>query len=377
MRIACPQKQPGAALIIFAFILALTATAFSLSLFSGRDLRSERDRRTDAALAEAKAALIGWSASNSTMPGALPCPDITNSGSSGSCAANSTIGRLPWKTLGINALRDGQDECLWYALSPVFRNNIPVTSRGGSQPALNSMTVGSITLLNDQGIAFPAPINPVIAVIISPGSALEGQSRDPAGLTSTCGGNNLAVNYLDSANGINNSSGNYISGNNYTFTLSKNSITFNDRLIYITAEDLFMPLRKRIGAEIYGTSQPTYGLTWYYNKVTNHSYPWAADMSGTQQTTLTAGYLPHLDLNLTVSSLNQWLTNNAWFSLLRYQVGADFQPGTSYPQQCGSNCLIVRGQQTQAAVMIVEGGVTKWATRVCSTNPLVTNCPLL
>lgn len=378
MRVLVPlpvcAAQRGASLIMLMFILTIAAMAYLATSLSGSDIQTANRIKTATALAQAKAALIGWSVGHASMPGALPCPDNTNSGSAGSCSANTALGRLPWKTLGIGDLRDDSGECLWYALSPVFRNTISVSTRGGSQPALNSTTSGSITLLNKDGTAFASP---VIAVIFAPGAPLTGQDRDGGGSVSICGGNTAATNYLDTANNVNNATGNHVSGNNYTFTMGDNSSSFNDRLIYITAEDLYQPLRKRIAAEIDGTSQPTYGLVWYYNQPANHSYPWAADATGTQQTGQVSGYAPNADLNFSVASLNQWLTNNGWFSLIRYQLGTDFQPGTTYPQQCGSGCLMIREQQAQAAVMIVESGVTKWTARVCATNSVVTSCPLL
>ena len=362
--------------MILIFILTIAAMAYVGTSLSGSDIQTAKRIKTATALTQAKAALIGWSVSHYSMPGALPCPDSNNSGSAASgCSANTALGRLPWKTLGIGDLRDDSGECLWYALSPVFRNTISVNSRGGSQPALNSTTSGSITILNKDGTALASP---VIAVIVAPGAPLAGQNRDSGGAVSICGGTSTAADYLDSANGVNNATGNHVSGsNNYTFAMADNSSSFNDSLIYITAEDLYQPLRKRIAAEIDGTSQPTYGLVWYYNQAANHSYPWAADATGTQQPGVVSGYVPNGDMNFTVSSLSSWLTNNGWFSLIRYQLGTDFQPGTAYPQQCGSGCLTVRGQQAQAAVMIVESGVTKWTTRVCSTNGIVTSCPLL
>src|SRR5450830_116762 len=126
------RTQKGGALIIMALILLLAGTAVMFSVLDATSVKIERDKKTAAALAEAKAALIGWSAGHATMPGALPCPDTSNFGSSGACTATAgIIGRLPWKTLGLNDLRDGNGECLWYALSPLYRDTISVSSRGG------------------------------------------------------------------------------------------------------------------------------------------------------------------------------------------------------------------------------------------------------
>ena len=33
------------------------------------------------------------------------------------------MGRLPWKTLGLDALKAGPGECLWYAVSGTYKNS--------------------------------------------------------------------------------------------------------------------------------------------------------------------------------------------------------------------------------------------------------------
>ena len=144
------NKQSGVALIIFAMVLLLAgATALFLFLDSN-NIKVERDKKTATALVEAKAALLGWSAGHSTMPGALPCPDTNNTGSSGTCTATAgIIGRLPWKTLGTNDLRDGYGECLWYALSPIYRNTITAASRVSN--SINSNISGTIKVKGADG----------------------------------------------------------------------------------------------------------------------------------------------------------------------------------------------------------------------------------
>ena len=224
----------------------LSAVGFIFDLMNSSSIKEVRLNQTGKALVQAKEALIGFSVGSDTMPGTLPCPDRTNDGVSDSCSASSSIGRLPWKTLGLSDLRDGDGECLWYALSPVYRNIITTAQRGTniSRPALNSTTAGSITVLNEQAVALPAPINKVIAVIIAPGLPLVGQSRANLGST-VCGGNITASNYLDLSNLFNNATGNRV-GNNLSFIMGKVDGSFNDRLAYIMQEDLYAPLRKRI-----------------------------------------------------------------------------------------------------------------------------------
>jgi len=368
------NKQSGVTLIIFAMILLLAGATVLFSVLDSNSIKIERGKKTAVALGEAKAALLGWSTGHATMPGALPCPDTNNTGSSGTCTATAgIIGRLPWKTLGANDLRDGNGECLWYALSPVYRNTITVASRV-SNP-INSNIPGTITVKGANGTTLPAPVNPAIVVVIAPGAPLTGQDRSNASST-VCGGNTTASNYLDTAQGVNNSTGN-VSGSNYTFIAGAASDTFNDRLIYITAEDLYGPVRKRIADELAGVGTPgNTGLRKYY--VNNQVYPWAGDISGNVVTNTSSGYVPYNVLTLTPSSLRSWMINNGWMSLVTYQIGADFNPNSSasFPQQCtAGNCVTVRGAQVPASVTL-GGGIGTWTSRVCETNAVMTSCPL-
>jgi hypothetical protein len=368
------KPQRGMTLIMLVFMIGIAATAYMVHALNGNTVKIERDKKTAAALADAKATLIGWSAGHATMPGALPCPDTSNTGSPGTCTATAgIIGRLPWKTLGLNDLRDGNGECLWYALSPAYRNTITVASRV-SNP-INSTISGTITVKGADGTTLPAPVNPVVAVIIAPGAPLTGQDRSNAGST-VCGGNTTASYYLDTAQGVNNSTGN-VSGSNYTFIAGATSDTFNDRLIYITAEDLYGPVRKRIADELAGVGTPgNTGLRKYY--VDNQVYPWAGNASGNVVMNTSSGYVPYNALTLTPSSLRSWMVNNGWMSLVTYQIGTNFNPNSSasFPQQCtAGNCVTVRGAQVPASVTI-GGGTGTWTSRVCETNAVMTSCPL-
>jgi hypothetical protein len=315
------------------FILALIVTTYMVTNLQGSGLKALRQDKTVLALQDAKAVLIGSSLISNTMPGALPCPDATNNGAKGTCAASSYIGRFPWKTLGFGDVRDGSAECLWYAISPVFRDTIATSSRNVAN-ALNSNTSGTITIKDASGATIASG---VIAVIISPGSALAGQNR--AGLVTQCSGNNTASNYLDSLSGINNATGN-ISGNNLTFISAQGSSSFNDRLIYITQEDLYKPLRKRVVREIMGKVEIPSGLYNYYQANVNN-YPCPANsVSSSQNCALSSGFVPYPDTN---GSLWTWFKNNGWFNLTAYsyvsstKVSISVGGGAGLVKNCTAN----------------------------------------
>jgi len=236
-----PPSQRGAALLILLLIVLLATTYSFVNSLSTTHLGTERQKKTDEALAQAKDALIAWSVlqgdigtGTNPRPGTLPCPDTTNSGSqTGSCSAlgGTTIGRLPWKTLGIDDLRDADGERLWYVLSDNFRRP------GLNNRAINSDTQGSLQLYAADGITLLTPTGEELAAIIfSAGTPLAGQDRGAAP--------NIATNYLDSALTRNNASpgGPFISG---PIKNTSDDTILNDRVLTIRAQELIKAVERR------------------------------------------------------------------------------------------------------------------------------------
>lgn len=315
------SKQTGLVTIFILLIASLAAVGFIFNLTNSTKIKNTRQ-----ALVQAKDALIGFSVgrqtpealANQSMAGAFPCPDTNNDGVADGCGASTYIGRLPWKTLGLSDLRDGDGECLWYVISPIFRNTIQISARGDTEPALNSATAGSITLFNDQAIALPAPASNAIATIIAPGAPLGSQSRVDLGST-VCGGNNTAANYLDKSMEINNATGNK-EGNNLSLIMGTVDSTFNDRIIYITQEDLYKPLRKRVAKEIIGKFTTVKRLHEYYK--VNNKYPCPAKPDTVaQDCTINTGFVPYKDSDVALK-YQAWLGNNGWFGLTSYVYSA-------------------------------------------------------
>ncbi len=221
------HTQSGVALIIFLTILILGITAILLSELNTRhDLMLEDQAQTRRALIQAKEALIGFAATYAdTHPGQpqgyLPCPDHDGDGSADpSCSRKgySVVGRFPWKTLGLPPLRDGSNECLWYAVSSTYKDS--------PKQILTSDTDGLFTVVTDVNgnPTVAPPKDRVIAIIFSPGKMLEGQNRAiRKGETPTiCGSTGIKApvdpinhieNYLDHYDyhgvSINNATGNH------------------------------------------------------------------------------------------------------------------------------------------------------------------------
>jgi type II secretory pathway pseudopilin PulG len=301
------KRQCGQALLAMLVILVIGLSAAIYALVSPTRSTVERDKITTAALAQAKAALIGYAVGVSDFaggerPGDLPCPDSNDSGAPGTPNCNTQvlrIGRLPWKSLGLDDLRDGDGERLWYAVSINFKNSTRTACTApGAAGCLNSDSRGTITVRNNAGTVIHDGSNPdaftpsgVVAVIFAPGAILQRQGAGAAQDRSCTGGSCTAagvctstpltntpkcnpLNYLDVLSGTE---------DNAAFTDSSNSDGFingvirdasgnlivNDRLITITYADLMPVLERRVAREAMNSLAA-------YASANNGRYPWAA-----------------------------------------------------------------------------------------------------
>ena len=230
------RRQRGVALLLVLFIAITLGLAFFFKPGDDGANRFTRERASEDTLTLAKDALIGFAVTyRDTHPnqvfGYLPCPDGDNDGEPDNCESKdeSIVGRLPWKRLGIAALRDSASECLWYALSGHAKND-PKTD------VLNWDTLGQFIVQDADGntLAGATPHGRPFAVLLAPRNALNGQARASAG-ASECGGSNLAADYLEGLGALG-------SGDTTLVVASANSLnngTNNDRGLWITSKDIF------------------------------------------------------------------------------------------------------------------------------------------
>lgn len=285
--------------MIMISILVVGFAAVLVGSLSFSALKSTRQERTAAALAQAKEALIGFSVkvlvsssdiacattSNCPRPGDLPCPDTDNDGiaetscgdASGSTGQSSRLGRLPWKTLGLPDLRDGSGERLWYAVSNNFKNNTRTTCNNSTlSGCLNSDTPGTITVFASDGSISHngGATSGAVAVIIAPGAALQRTDKTTVQDRSSAGSNDpqnyLEVfnDYLDKINAnyphtlINQDNANF-SDSSSTDGFIRGEIKFhsglpsdsdrvilNDQLLVITQDNVMKPIEKRVVKEV-------------------------------------------------------------------------------------------------------------------------------
>lgn len=233
-------RQRGAAILIMVLILMLGLITLFTFRMDRKGPELEAERKTAMALAQAKEALLGNSATNNN-PGRFPCPDLDNDGGWGknnvvgfgsNCPAGSQVGRFPWSFVKLDDVRDGVAERLWYVVDNSF-----IDYNGA---AINSTKVPTLTF---NGI-------PVVAVIISPSAVLSGLLQD----RSTSGPNppsNNAANYLESISAL------------PLIGSAPVSPIYNDRIITITTNDLLNIVTQRMVREfITKLGGPPYPTTY-------------------------------------------------------------------------------------------------------------------
>ena len=250
-------RERGIALLALLALVGLGAAIALLAMANPLPGELRREEVTRKALAKAKEALIAYATTYGDehpgqVPGYLPCPDLGAAGIGGeggaeaSCgAANTTIiGRLPWKTLGIEPLRDGYGECLWYAVSGTFKNN-PKTE------LMNWDTLGQIEVYASDGISLIAGSQPedrAAAVIFAPGVAL-GQDRqdDDPGTPQrpVCSEDYTAARFLEASGAYSNAVANATAGAVSRFIAAEKADGFNDRLLFLTPAEIFAGVQKR------------------------------------------------------------------------------------------------------------------------------------
>ena len=209
----------------------LALTGFDTGIPSHR----REAERTRAALAMAKEALIHYAIADSNRPGELPCPDYDGDGRlllnvdflggrDVPCATRR--GWLPFRSLGVEELRDGTGEGLWYAVAD--------THHAGHSAPLNSDVPGELRV---------GEAGDVVAVVIAPGLPVDSrQARERDEGVSGSSAVQLASAYLEGANA---------DGDPDRFADGTRPIRqVNDRLLPITRGELARAVEKRVIGEV-------------------------------------------------------------------------------------------------------------------------------
>lgn len=323
--------QRGVALLALLALLGVGTLYYALTGLSTTPISQARNRLTQDALAKAKGALIARAATDGNRPGSLPCPDrVTNipannvpgDGIADMLAGNDCpayIGRLPWRTLGLEKLVDGHGETLWYALSPSLRDD-------DSAEPINADTVLTLSLDGKAGLA---------ALVFAPG---------PPTASQTGRSNHNPADYLDGSN----------ADSDLFFASGLQGPDFNDRVLAISRDELFRPVQSRVAGEVRKT------LAEYYS--THHYFPYAnpwgysKGLAGCAKE-LRQGELPLESCNEDIpafDTLPNWFSRNRWETLIYYALSKACSP--AHPNCSGSGYLSVGSNAQAKAALVAVGG---------------------
>jgi len=400
-RMSLPGRQRGAALLLIMLVILVAATATVVSKLSADELNARRLAATASQLAAARSALLAHAAVRPDMvdgsPVLLPCPDLDDSGGldegtahEGSCGirGETVLGRVPWRTLGIEPPRDSSAACLWYVVSGSWKE-------AGTETAamVNPDSNGQLQVWGVESAAVAvggtAATRPVAAVL-APGEPLPGQMR-PAPGNRQCSASFNAANFLDSDidTGINNAvlSG-VADGIDFLAVAAGRSADHNDRIAVIARADLEAAVVARPDFEtnMRALGSAVAGCIADYARnnsggASDRRMPWPAplqlvdyrDDASYDDASLgvlsgrvpdivddsnaeTGNAIAQLLTNCSTASVPQWSAASLqkwrhWKDHFFYVVAEDFAPDAAVPSTC-SNCGRVNSIGNYAAIVV-------------------------
>lgn len=278
------NKQRGAALLVLAVVMILTVVILMVGKKSRNAAKSIHESTINARLIAAKEAIIAVAVTNNTIPGMLIYPDRrlgdNDFNGRGDCSNADAalplnpqllLGRLPFidqqvgggcvtvpaapisvdvgqilraPTDPLFATAPNQDpNPLHYAVSA---NLVQYTGGGGTitntinsnvvnEPDVITAPSGWLTVYDENGSILS---NRVAFIIFYPGPVLPGQNRTSPIATSAQFLDSINVPGIGLINNANPTSGNFVA--------APESPTFNDKLVYVTADDLLRRVETRM-----------------------------------------------------------------------------------------------------------------------------------
>jgi len=395
-------RQSGAALLLMMLVVIVAAATILVTKLSRHSGNSTEAVATQTVLATAKNALLDFAVTHPDLvPGAalqLPCPDIDDSGGMPEgeshtldCAepGQTVIGRLPWRTLGIPALKDAAGECLWYVVSGEYKSAAATTSS-----MINADTNGQLQLFQLESalmIEGTTPDTRPVAMIIAPQKAMRGQSRQAVSQPEQqCSDDFLIASFLDSdtGSGISNaivnpgigldqfvkSVGQNAEMNDRILTISRgelSDLTYNRHDFQVRIDLLTQALAKCVAA--YGLSNPggpdDRRLPWPastslgdYREDSEYDDVVGGILSGRLADAVdgsnaeTGNPVDRLITDCSQDVVPEWdvelfgLWRN-WKDHFFYYVAESFSPDSAAPNVC-TDCITVNGSGQYAAVIL-------------------------
>lgn len=380
-------NQQGIAMLILVFMIALALTGYLVSGLNSDSYKRNRERQTARVLEQAKEALIGWSVAHPEFPGIMPFPDRNTDGNydGNSDCVNAAaldythlIGRLPFAIqtapcVGIGAAQyglsdnfiDGEGEPLWYAVSRNLIRPAGLPALVINPASMNNPTFPWLIVRDKNGQVIS---NRVAAVIMSPGRVVGAQNR--------AGGIAGPAAYLDTAvvSGVAYSNANYAMPNE-DFIMAEDMqlvsnphpvygqpYQFNDKLIFITIDELMLALERRAIREARNALQNYYLAS--APAATDRFYPYAAllgDVDHACVETTLAGGLPidspfaacsHPNVGLN-AFLPAWFIESRWQDFMYYVISPDCSFATP---GCLAGGSITVGAQANVNALLISTG---------------------
>ncbi|MBI4809525.1 MAG: hypothetical protein HY799_11340 [Nitrosomonadales bacterium] len=287
-----PQK--GAVFIVMLVIMIMGVIAVLVGALGKVVLHTERNAKSSDMLSQSKEALIGYAINGGSRPGDLPyqdrlaTPSEANNGNydgdqDGCAGPTGCLGRLPWRTLRMSIDSPSENDPTgvmpWYAVSA---NMVDPTGVTFNSELLTAFPHPWLTVRDMKGNVLS---NRVAFIVFIPGLPISGKTRPsspslgdatqyldsitvPAGCTAPC----VPGTYSNS-----DANEDFISGEEHRWIddpgnpgnqIEDTTYNFNDKLIYITIDELMPLIEKRVGGEIRSLLK-TYYSAW-------GRYPFAA-----------------------------------------------------------------------------------------------------
>lgn len=225
------RRQQGGYVLVIMLVIIVTGSLYGLlDRLNANAAETSRVNTTSTVLKQAREALLGYATMHK---GLMPCPDMVGDDAlssmigigAGSCSANGSIGLLPFRTLGLPELRDGDGNCLWYALSGTHRINgslAPTDSTVAQYEVLDAL--GNM-LVSRTGVEKGAA-----AIVLAPGAATSAQTRT-AIANKSCGTDSSQLSAYLELTGTQ-----FITG---AINSSTTTVPRNDQLTWLTAARVF------------------------------------------------------------------------------------------------------------------------------------------
>lgn len=257
------NKSRGYVLITLLVALALGSAAYLGSTMGlvQTNVTARARVGSSQALANAKQALILRSVLEPNTPGSFICGATANGLTVTSCSAETASApqRFPFRTLGTPRLEDGSGQCLWYALSPTFRNTIGTANResqNSEKGLINLDTYGQLSVRD--GSAIPGLTGSAVAILLAPDAPLPSQHRGAESAAHCQEGD--YKEFLEAYD---------ISAKTFT-ARSESTANFSDQVAVITRLDVMRPLIRHVITQFAWrekNKEPTKGLRWFLKQL--------------------------------------------------------------------------------------------------------------